>query len=205
MSSSSSRLVLSFVRLAVKIFWSFDNNLDDLYNNFPGVTVNGSSFAANGINGYGSCLYLNRSASQSVVIYSPPFLNMAQTSFSLQAWIYGTSFYDSVNGSIGDNAIFGQHQNYATDQSLHIIVRDRKIYLGFYDDDTQGNQLLSPGVWYHVSAVISSRPESMVRVMPSCRCHTFMITPHSLNSCTSTAFSMYRRPRKGPIKGQAVI
>ena len=111
----------------------------------------GSPSYASGINGYGSCLYLNASASQTVTIFSPPFLNMAQTSFSLVAWVFATSFNNALNNNSRiDSAIFGQSENFTIDRSLHISVRNQKIYLGFFSDDISGNQILLPGVWYHV-------------------------------------------------------
>lgn len=135
--------------LAIRILWKFDNNLDDFYSNFPGVGINAPTYSSPGINGYGSCLYLNASQNQSVTIYSPPFLNMAYTSFSLLAWAKPNTLRNNGGGK-SDNAIFGQFQNNTKDQSLHIIVRAQKIFLGFYGDDIQGNKLLSPGNWYHV-------------------------------------------------------
>src|SRR5690242_6806296 len=74
-----------FFDIAIRILWKFDNNLDDYYNNYPGVGHNGPTYKSPGINGYGTCLYPNSSVNQSLTIYSPPFLNMAYTSFSLVA------------------------------------------------------------------------------------------------------------------------
>jgi hypothetical protein len=136
---------------AVQILWNFDNNLNDFYNNFPGTGMNGPGYSSPGINGYGSCLYLNASRNQSVTVYTPPFLNMAYTSFSLIAWVKPTTLrFNSSSPNDADSAIFGQFQNNTKDQSLHIIVRQQKIYLGFYNDDLQGNVTIYPGNWYHV-------------------------------------------------------
>jgi hypothetical protein len=123
-----------------------------LYNNYQGVGVNGPTYSSPGINGYGSCLYLNGNSSQSVAVYLPPFLNMAQTSFSFLAWVKATSFDITLinNGTHRNNAIFGQFENNTKDHSLHIIVRNQKIYLGFYSGDITGNITLYPGIWYHV-------------------------------------------------------
>ena len=146
-----------FFLIAVRILWAFDNNLQDLYNNYPGVGINGPTYNSPGITGYGTCLYLNASASQSVTIYSPPFLNMAQTSFSLLVWAKAASFHNSlINGTYTDNAIFGQFESNTLDHSLHIIVRNQKIYLGFFSDDISGTITLYPGNWYHVWTFINS-------------------------------------------------
>ena len=130
-----------FVRfvLAARIFWSFDNTLQDLYNNFDGIGTNGPIYHSPGYNGAGSCLWLNQSVNQSVTINSPPFLNMAFTSFTLEVWMYANTLYN--NNPHSDNAIFGQFQQNVQDKSLHIIVRNRRIYLGFYNDDAVGNQV----------------------------------------------------------------
>jgi hypothetical protein len=134
----SNSIRYCFVRfvLAVRIFWSFDNTLQDLYNNFNGVPSNGPTFVSPGYNGAGSCLWLNRSMSQSVTITTPPFLNMAYTSFTLEAWMYAQTL--CYNTPCTDNALFGQFQQNIQDHSLHIIVRNQAIYLGFFGDDAVG-------------------------------------------------------------------
>jgi len=133
--------------------WPFDNTFDDLYNNYPGFEINNPTYSFPGINGYGKCLYLNATQNQSVTIDSPPFLNMAYTSFSLVAWVKPTTLHNGTN-SYEDNAIFGQFENNTLDHSLHIIIRRQKIYLGFFADDVQGNMTIYPGNWYHVCIYI---------------------------------------------------
>jgi hypothetical protein len=125
--------------LAVHIFWGFDGNMEDLYNNFNGIGESSPSYQSSGYNGAGSCLYLNRSMNQSVTIPTPPFLNMAYTSFTLEAWIYARTLCTGTPCS--DNAIFGQNQNFTQDCSLHITVRSQHMYLGFFGDDLPGNQV----------------------------------------------------------------
>ena len=157
---------LCFFISAIRIFWSFDNNLNDLYNNYPGVGMNGPTYSSSGITGYGACLYLNATVLQSVTIYSPPFLNMAQTSFSLVAWVLATSYNNVASGSgRSDSAIFGQYESNTQDRSLHIIVRNQRIYLGFFSDDIQGNQILQPGVWYHVRLLVDWNEEKLTSLL----------------------------------------
>lgn len=129
--------------------------------------INNPSYSSPGINGYGSRLYLNASASQSVTIFSPPFLNMAQTSFSLVAWVFATTLNTIANNnSRYERAIFGQFENNTLDRSLQIIVRNQKIYFGFFSDDIQGNLTLVPGVWYHVCTLL----EPKVKKAGGCLC-----------------------------------
>lgn len=124
--------------LAVRIFWSFDNTLQDLYNNFNGVGNYGPSYHTPGYNGAGTCIWLSQSANQSVTITSP-FLNMAFTSFTLEVWAYPNTLYNGTPYT--DNAVFGQFQQNILDKSLHIIIRNQRIYLGFFGDDVSGNQV----------------------------------------------------------------
>lgn len=123
--------------LAVQIFWSFDQTFQDLYNNFNGVGTNSPTYLSPGYNGAGSCVWLSRSMNQLVTILSSPFLNMANTSFTLQAWMYAQTLCDGV--SCGDHALFGRYDQNVPDRSLHIIVRDQHIYFGFFQDDVTGN------------------------------------------------------------------
>ncbi|CAF3511283.1 unnamed protein product [Rotaria socialis] len=137
----------------MRILWAFDNNLDDLHNNFQGVGTNGPTYSSPGITGYGTCLYLNATSSQSVTILAPPFLNMTLTSFSLFAWVKATSLHNTATDSYSDNVIFGQCQQTVQDKCLHIIVRNQYTYLGFFADDISGVTLLSTNTWYHMGYV----------------------------------------------------
>lgn len=64
---------------------------------------------------------------------------MAYTSFTLEAWMYAQTLCN--NNGCTDNALFGQFQQNILDHSLHIIVRNQVIYLGFFADDAQGTQV----------------------------------------------------------------
>jgi hypothetical protein len=137
LSTNSNRNLSFRYILADRIFWSFDNTLQDLYNNFNGYGQNGPTYSSPGYNGAGSCIWMTRSSSQSVTISSPPFLNMAYTSFTLEAWMYAQTLCNGTGCT--DNALFGQFEQNILDHSLHIIVRSQHIYLGFYNDDAQGS------------------------------------------------------------------
>jgi hypothetical protein len=118
--------------LDILIFWSFDNTTQDLYNIYNAAGSNGPTFSSPGYNGAGACLSLSSSSNQSVSV-AAPFLNMANTSFTLEAWIYPNSFHNS-----SDSAIFGQYEASTTDRALHITIRSRLIYFGFFGDDLSG-------------------------------------------------------------------
>ena len=158
--------------LAVRILWTFDNHTNDFYENYPGNGTNSPTYSSPGINGYGSCLYLNAANKQSITVNSPPFLNMAYTSFSLNGWIKPTTLHNS--GATGfDSALFGQFDRNTTDYSFYITIRKQKPYFGFYFDDIQGTTVLSVGKWYHVIMFIqiSLQTENFLVI----RLHLFMI------------------------------
>ena len=116
--------------------------------------MNGPTFQSAGIDGSGTCLYLNGSADQSVKIPSPPFLNMVNTSFSVSAWVKANTLRNGSFFGDSDNAIFAQLDTNIDGRSLHFVIRQYRAYLGFFTVDTQGNQLLLPRQWYHVRDLI---------------------------------------------------
>ncbi|CAF3713684.1 unnamed protein product [Rotaria sp. Silwood1] len=121
----------------LRIFWGFDNNLQDLYNNFNGSGINGPTYSSPGYNGAGACLWLSQASSQSVT-FNSTFLNMAYTSFTWEVWLYANTLHN--NNPYSDNAVFGQFHQNTLDHSLYIIIRNQRIYLGFFNDDVSGNQ-----------------------------------------------------------------
>ena len=70
------------------IFWSFDNNFNDLYNVYNGVGMNGATFISPGYTGYGSALSLNGTNSQYVLVSN--YKDMTYTSFTWEMWSYAT-------------------------------------------------------------------------------------------------------------------
>ncbi|UJR07308.1 hypothetical protein I4U23_011596 [Adineta vaga] len=135
-----------------QVYWGFDNNLQDLYNNFNGIGNNGPTYKSSTYNGIGTCLQLNQSLKQSLTISNPPFLNLANASFTFEIWLYADSFYSS-NNSYTDNYIIGQFEQNLTDHSFYFIIRNHHAYFGFGNDDTIGNQILNKNQWYHLAFV----------------------------------------------------
>jgi hypothetical protein len=145
--------ITSTFRLALRAQWTFDNHLNDTYLNYQGFGVNMPTYRFPGIDGYGSCLNLVRASLQSVVFPSPPVFNVAYTSFTFTAWIIPTSSILNWNLFCPDHAILGQHDSLVIGKSLHLAIRQRHLYFGFYYDDLIGIQTLDANVWYHVSVI----------------------------------------------------
>lgn len=72
--------------LAQRIYWSFDNTLQDLYNNSNGYSNNSIVYVSPDYSGSGFCVWLNR-----IAMLTPPILNMMNISFTYQMWIYPQS------------------------------------------------------------------------------------------------------------------
>lgn len=121
--------------LAMRIFWSFDDTLNDLYDVYNGIQTGTSTFSSPGYNGAGTCLWLTRSLGQYVNI-SSPFLNITRRSFSFSAWVYPRTTIAS-----SDVSIISQFHRANKSLYLHIVIRHGLAYLGFYDNDTRGQQV----------------------------------------------------------------
>jgi hypothetical protein len=70
-------------------------------------------------------------------------LGLTEHSFTVAAWVKGDVFGSDSYAVLGDE----QKQ---TNRGLHLVVRNSKPYMGFYNNDLEGNTTLSPGQWYHL-------------------------------------------------------
>jgi hypothetical protein len=133
------------------ITWAFDGNLNDYYGIFQGGSDSGrpATYVYPGYSGYGGALSIGLHGTYQSVSIST-FVSIWHTSFTLEAWIYPTSFSWTYGGG-PDNALFGQCQSQSVDQCLHIILRSQRIYFGFYADDLQGSIVFQTNQWYHVA------------------------------------------------------
>ena len=113
---------------------------------------------------------------------------MVNVSFTVSAWVIANSL-QNVNGSgAGDNAIFGQLDANTQSRSLHIVVRKQHSYMGFYDGDTSGSQILLPQQWYHVRNLI--RRSFITHEEVDSSWPLFMINRFNNNTCILTGYSM---------------
>lgn len=120
--------------------------------------VNGATYALTSTTyfGYGQPLSLTSSSSQYFRV-TTPFLNLAYTSFTIEAWIY------SATGFAGDNGIFGQCQcTTCTNQCLYFIIRANRLYIGFTVNDLSGSTTLASSTWYHVAFVYDYQNQQQI-------------------------------------------
>ena len=131
----------------LEYLWTFDSTFQDLSSTFNTIPINSPNFSSTSITGYGSSLSLLTSFDQSLNIPNPQ-LKLNDQSWTFEAWIYLTNI---VTGT--QYAIIGQCRNNAQYECLHLLVRSRKLYLGFYSDDLSGRTNLTASKWYHVAFV----------------------------------------------------
>lgn len=65
--------------------------------------------------------------------------------FTVAAWIKIKEYLPNKR----DYCIIGTKNN-SYQQGIHLLLRDRKPYFGFYNNDLQGKTVLEAGKWYHL-------------------------------------------------------
>ncbi len=71
-------------------------------------------------------------------------LKLAQHSFTVESWVRVNQFGD------GDLSILGTDTTQAS-KGLHLVIRNKKPYMGFYSDDLAGSTALAEGEWNHIA------------------------------------------------------
>ncbi|BAQ64272.1 LamG-like jellyroll fold domain-containing protein [Geminocystis sp. NIES-3709] len=66
--------------------------------------------------------------------------------FTVEAWVNINEF---PSGQV-DHPILGTDQR-ETNQGLHLTIRNQRPYMGFFNNDLQGNTVLQPKTWYHIT------------------------------------------------------
>ena len=143
--------------MLVDYLWTFDSSFNDQSSTMNFSSINGAGYSTSTITGYGASLSLNASQSQYLWM-SEPFLNLVNTSWTFELWIYPQSIPSTSN-----SPLIVQCQSSSTDRCLHLVIRNQKVYFGFYNDDVSGVQILVPLRWYHLAFVFdcSTRNQSI--------------------------------------------
>ena len=143
--------------MLVDYLWTFDSSFGDLSSTMNFTSINGARYSSSTITGYGATLSLNASQSQFLWM-NAPFLVPANTSWTFELWIYPQSVPSGP-----DSPLIARCPSQSTDRCLHLIIRNQKVYFGFYNDDVSGVQTLVPLRWYHLAFVFdcSTRNQSI--------------------------------------------
>jgi hypothetical protein len=130
-----------------------------VYGVYNGQLVNAATYSLSSSTipyvGQGEALSLTASSYQSFQV-TTPFLSLAGTSFTIEAWIYPSIV-------TGDNGIFGQCQcTSCLNQCFYFIVRSAQLYVGFNLNDVSGLQTLTVNTWYHVAFVYNYATQQQI-------------------------------------------
>lgn len=107
------------------MFWSFDNNTEDLYNTYNGVPVNSSTFVT-GYTGLDSKALKANTSPQQYVIVNSSYFNFTYRSFTVELWFYPLLL------TSGDYGFFGQCDNPSPRRCLICMLRNFRLLLAFY-------------------------------------------------------------------------
>ncbi|CAF4836219.1 unnamed protein product [Rotaria socialis] len=124
------------------MFWSFDSNYNDLYNNYNGVGMNSPTFSSPGYTGYGSALSVSSASSQYVLVAA--YKNMTYTSFTWELWVNPTTL------STTDGLMLGMCQTPSYSLCLYLMTRSSIPYFAFYGNDCVGSTVVPAGQWRSV-------------------------------------------------------
>ncbi|CAF3026912.1 unnamed protein product [Rotaria sp. Silwood2] len=133
--------------IVTEALWPFDNNTIEVYGTgFDGSPVGNPAYTVS-LFGFSAAISLLRSSNQYVSIASVVPFN--STSFTIEAWIRPFLLTNAYYG------IFGQCEASVKNLCLYFTVKNRKVYCGFYNNDTMGSTPLAMSFWIHVACVYS--------------------------------------------------
>lgn len=127
---------------------------DNLEGHFT-FTKESKDFSVNGFNGKpNNVKFSNDSIRTSVahftnnsyiILPGAENLKIRDHDFTVAAWIKIAEYLPNKR----DYCILGTKSN-TYQQGIHLLIRDKKPYFGFYSNDTQGKTELEAGQWYHL-------------------------------------------------------
>jgi two-component SAPR family response regulator len=80
-----------------------------------------------------------------IILPGAEAFKLREHDFSVAAWVKIKEFLPNKQ----DYCIIGTKNN-SYQQGIHLLIRNRKPYFGFYNNDLQGQTVLEAGQWYHM-------------------------------------------------------
>jgi hypothetical protein len=121
--------------------WPFDDSYADKANAYHAVPS--KSLPSFGPGYIGQAAIFDASAKQA--IYTS-FIPLHEVSFTVETWIKPTGYPNPT-----DDSIVGLCPSQIEDYCLHINLRDRKLYFGFYYNDVEGETPIILDRWIHTA------------------------------------------------------
>ncbi|MCC5935277.1 MAG: hypothetical protein JJU35_13605, partial [Balneolales bacterium] len=111
----------------------------------PGLRLNLDEISEEPL-GPGTAMAFNGTSDYINTRMSDTMLGIPQSSFTVEAWI-------RLNDVSGDNPILGHPNVVANNSSLHLIVRNNRLNMGFFFNDLTGSPKIEANRWHHVAFV----------------------------------------------------
>ncbi|CAF1190198.1 unnamed protein product [Didymodactylos carnosus] len=148
-NGSSTTTTTALTLSVISAYWSFDGNANDMYGVYNGI-LNGITLPVYGTAAntyFDSGLSISCSSVSQQYIAITNYFNLANQSFTFEAWIYPTSVS-------GDNVLMSQCTcTYCPSQCLILLIRNGRAYMGFNSNDLLGTTLITTSAWYHIAFV----------------------------------------------------
>ena len=122
-------------------WWPGDDHPKDIMDGHHGMLMGDTSYAAGMV---GPAFDLDGDGDY-VKVGIAPDLGLTGD-FTVDAWIKATELGGGTRVVLG--SILANNRN---NQVLNLSIQNGKPYFGFWNNDTQGNMVLSPNVWYHLA------------------------------------------------------
>lgn len=133
--------------------WPFEDSYDDkagIYHGYPSLNL--PLFTT----GFIGQAVLFRAEEQNAIYTS--FIPLHEVSFTFEAWIKPMAFTNPT-----DDSIVGLCPSQIEDYCLHINLRNRRLYFGFYYNDVEGTTTVELDRWTHIGCVFNM-PEKTLTV-----------------------------------------
>ncbi|MGE5428070.1 MAG: LamG-like jellyroll fold domain-containing protein [Methylococcaceae bacterium] len=80
-----------------------------------------------------------------IILPGAEAFKLREHDFTVAAWVKIKEYLPNKQ----DYCIIGTKNN-SYQQGIHLLIRNRKPYFGFYNNDLQGQTILEAGTWYHL-------------------------------------------------------
>ncbi|NEO90758.1 MAG: hypothetical protein F6K56_11100, partial [Moorea sp. SIO3G5] len=124
--------------------YPFNGNAKDVSGNGHDGTVHGATLTS-GRFGNGNSAYQFDGINDYIELPYAPDLKLTNHSFTVSAWVFINSF--PSESDLRDLTILGTDEN-EKNNGLHLTIRKKKPYMGFYGNDTHGSTTIESGQWY---------------------------------------------------------
>ncbi len=128
--------------------YPFNDNADDESSNGHDGQVHGATLTSDRFGKENSAYKFE--GENYIELTGTKSLKLHNQSFTVSAWVYVESFPQEAEE---DLAILGTESDQLgiKNEDLHLVIRDKKLYMGFYHNDLKGKRELVKNQWYFLT------------------------------------------------------